>query len=158
METKLTRIAELAKQRPRVKLQTLIHAIDEESLNAAHSILSADKAVGVDGVTKEEYGEKLQENIKNLLERMKRQAYKPQPVKRVYIPKTDKKKRPLGLPAYEDKLVQKVLNEILTAIYEPEFLDCSYGFRPERNCHEALKEITKILESKKVSYVVVCGH
>ena len=154
METKLTRIAELAKQRPRVKLQTLIHAIDEENLKAAHSILSADKAVGVDGVTKEEYGEKLQENIKNLLERMKRQAYKPQPVKRVYIPKTDKKKRPLGIPAYEDKLEQKVLNEILTAIYEPEYLDCSYGFRPERNCHEALKEITKILESKKVSYVV----
>lgn len=154
METKLTRIAELAKQRPRVKLQTLIHAIDEESLKAAHSALSADKAVGVDAVTKEEYGEKLQENITDLLSRMKRQAYKPQPVKRVYIPKTDKKKRPLGIPAYEDKLVQKALNEILTVIYEPEFLDCSYGFRPGRSCHDALKEVTKTLEKKKVSYVV----
>jgi len=154
LETKLTRIAELAKQRPRVKLQTLIHAIDEESLKAAHSVLSANKAVGVDAVTKEEYGEKLQENITDLLERMKRQAYKPQPAKRVYIPKVDGKKRPLGIPAYEDKLVQKALNEILIVIYEPEFLDCSYGFRPGRSCHDALKEVAKILETKKVSYVV----
>lgn len=154
METKLTRIAELAKRRPRVKLQTLIHAIDEESLKTAHNALSANKAVGVDAVTKEEYGEKLQENITDLLSRMKRQAYKPQPVKRVYIPKTDKKKRPLGIPAYEDKLVQRVLNDILTVIYEPEFLDCSYGFRSGRSCHDALKEVTKILEKRKVSYVV----
>jgi group II intron reverse transcriptase/maturase len=152
--TKLTRITELAKQRPRVKLQTLIHAIDEESLKAAHRVLSAEKAVGVDAVTKEEYGEKLEENIDDLLGRMKRQAYKPQPVKRVYIPKADGKKRPLGIPAYEDKLVQKALNEILTVIYELEFLDCSYGFRPGRSCHEALKEVTRILESKKVNYVV----
>lgn len=122
MRTKLTRIAELAKQRPKIKLQTLIHAMDEESLKAAHRALSADKAVGVDAVTKDEYGEKLEENITELLARMKRQAYKPQPVKRVYIPKADKKKRPLGIPAYEDKLVQKALNEILTVIYEQEFL------------------------------------
>ena len=154
METKLTRIAEIAKRRPRVKLQTLIHALDEKSLKAAHSGLAADKASGIDAVTKEEYDEKLQENIDNLLERMKRQAYKPQPVKRAYIPKGDGKKRALGIPAYEDKLVQKALTEILTVIYETEFLDCSYGFRPGRNCHDALKEVTKIIETKKVSYVV----
>ena len=154
METKLTRIAELAKQRPRIKLQTLIHAIDEESLKAAHSDLEAKKAVGVDAVTKEEYGKKLQENIQDLLDRMKRQAYKPQPVKRVYIPKPDGKQRALGIPAYEDKLVQKALNEILTVIYETEFLDCSYGFRPGRSCHDALKAVAKIIETRKVSYVV----
>ena len=154
MGTKLTRIAELAKQKPRVKLQTLIHAIDEESLKASHNALAADKAVGVDAVTKEEYGEKLQGNISDLLARMKRQAYKPQPVKRVYIPKADGKKRPLGIPAYEDKLVQKALNEILTVIYETEFLGCSYGFRPGRSCHDALKEVAKIIETKKVGYVV----
>lgn len=154
MATKLTRIAELAKQRPRVKLQTLIHAIDEESLKAAHNALCTNKAVGVDAVSKEEYGEKLHENIANLLARMKRQAYRPQPVKRVYIPKIGGKKRPLGIPTYEDKLVQKTLNEILTVIYETEFLDCSYGFRPGRSCHDALREVAKILESKKISYVV----
>ena len=154
METKLTRIAELAKRRPRMNLQTLIHALDEKSLKAAHSALAADRATGIDAVTKEEYDDKLQENIDNLLERMKRQAYKLQPVKRVYIPKGDGKKRPLGLPAYEDKIVQKVLNEILTVIYEVEFLDCSYGFRPGRSCHDALKKVTKIIETKKVSFVV----
>lgn len=154
METKLTRIAEIARQRPRVKLQTLIHAIDEESLKTAHTELPAGKAAGVDGVSKEQYGEKLQENLSELLARMKRQAYKPQPAKRVYIPKADGKERPLGILAYEDKLVQKVLNEILTVIYEPEFLDCSYGFRPGKSCHGALKEVGRILEGKKVNYVV----
>ena len=83
METKLTRIADLAKRKPRMKLQTLIHALDEKSLKAAHSALAADRATGIDAVTKEEYDDKLQENIDNLLEKMKRQAYKPQPVKRV---------------------------------------------------------------------------
>lgn len=154
METKLTRIAELAQKRPRIKLQTLIHAIDQESLTAAHQALVSGKATGVDGVTKEEYAENLEQNISDLLMRMKRQAYKPQPVKRVYIPKADGKKRPLGIPAYEDKLVQTALNEILTIIYEPEFLDCSYGFRPGRSCHDALKEVARILETRKVSYVV----
>jgi len=154
LETKLTRITELAKQKPRVKLQTLIHAIDEESLKAAHSALSTGKASGVDAMTKEKYGEKLQENITDLLARMRRQAYRPQAVKRVYIPKSDGKKRPLGIPSYEDKLVQRTLNEILTVIYETEFLECSYGFRPGRSCHDALKEVARILETRKVSYVV----
>ncbi len=152
--TKLTRIAEIAKQRPKVKLQTLIHAIDEESLKAAHQSLGADKALGVDGMSKEEYGKQLEENISDLLGRMKRQAYKPQPVKRVYIPKGNGKLRPLGIPSYEDKVVQKALNEILSVIYETEFLACSYGFRPGRSCHDALKEVGRILETKKVSYVV----
>ncbi|SMC41334.1 group II intron reverse transcriptase/maturase [Sporomusa malonica] len=154
MRTKLTRIAELAKQRPRIKLQTLIHVIDEESLKVAHSCMQMNKATGIDAITKEEYGEKLEENLTDLLDRMKRQGYKPQPVKRVCIPKADGKKRPLGIPAYEDKLVQKVLNEILTAIYEEEFLECSYGFRPGKSCHDALKELANIVITKKVNYVV----
>ncbi|WP_094607257.1 hypothetical protein SPSIL_054150 [Sporomusa silvacetica DSM 10669] len=155
METKLTRITDLAKRRPRVKLQTLIHAIDEEALKACHTKLRGDKATGIDEVTKQEYDENLQENIDGLLARMKRQAYKPQPVRRVYIPKADgKKMRPLGIPAYEDKLVQKALNNILTSIYECEFLDCSYGFRPGKSCHDAIKAVGKILETKKISYIV----
>ena len=123
LETKLTRIAELAKQRPRVKLQTLIHAIDEESLKAAHNDLSADKAVGADAVSKEEYGEKRQENITGLLARMKRQAYKSQPIKRVYIPKADGKKRSLGIPAYEDKLECKSSAYLVRYSYRKQVID-----------------------------------
>jgi RNA-directed DNA polymerase len=124
-------------------------------LKACHAELESDKAAGIDEVTKQEYGENLQENIEGLLARMKRQAYKPQPVRRVYIPKADgKKMRPLGIPAYEDKLVQKSLNNILTSIYECEFLDCSYGFRPGRSCHDAIKAVGEILETKKISYIV----
>jgi RNA-directed DNA polymerase len=91
------------------------------------------KATGVDRVTKEEYEENLNDNLKDLVARMKRQAYKPQPVRRVYIPKPGtNKQRPLGIPTYEDKLVQARLAEILNAIYEADFLDCSYRFRPGR--------------------------
>ena len=155
METKLTRIAELAKRRPRIKLQTLIHAIDEDALRVCHEDMKANKAAGIDEVTKLEYSENLQENIKGLIARMKRQAYKPQPVRRAYIPKADgKKMRPLGIPTYEDKLVQKAINDILTAIYETEFLDCSYGFRPGRSCHDAIKAVARIVETRKVSYIV----
>lgn len=155
METKLTRIAEIAGRRPRVKLQTLIHAIDAEHLKVCHEELKADKATGVDEVTKQEYGAKLRENIADLLDRMKRQAYKPQPVRRVYIPKAEGQKlRPLGIPAYEDKLVQKALNNILVRIYEGEFLNSSYGYRPGRGCHEALRMVGRILETGRINYVV----
>ena len=155
METELTRIAELARKRPRIKLQTLAHLINEKTLMGSQQEMPAKKAVGVDEKTKEEYGSNLEVNVKNLVERMKRQAYKPQPVKRVYIPKDGtNKKRPLGLPAYEDKLVQSVLSKILNAIYEQEFLGCSYGFRPGRSCHDALKVLDSTIENERVSYIV----
>jgi hypothetical protein len=106
-------------------------------------------------VTKEEYEANLDDNLADLVVRMKSQAYKPQPVRRVYIPKpgTDKK-RPLGIPAYEDKLVQAALSEILNAIYEADFLDCSYGFRPGRGCHDALGALAGIIEREPVNYIV----
>lgn len=131
------------------------NSTDEAVLEACHEKSEANKAVGIDGVTKLQYSENLQENIEGLVARMKSQTYKPQPVRRAYIPKADgNKKRPLGIPAYEDKLVQKALNDILTAIYETEFLDCSYGFRPGRSCHYAIKAVGKIIENRKVSYIV----
>jgi RNA-directed DNA polymerase len=106
-------------------------------------------------VTKGEYEANLDDNLADLMARMRRQAYKPQPARRVYIPKpgTDKQ-RPLGIPAYEDKLAQAVLAEILGAIYEVDFLDCSYGFRPGRGCHEALSALARIIEEKPVNYIV----
>lgn len=155
MATKLERIAEVARTRPTEKFTSLAHLINENMLTTCHKEMDKNKAVGADGVTKEEYEVNLGENIKDLIARMKRNAYKPQPVKRVYIPKpgTDKK-RPLGLPAYEDKLVQASLAKILNAIYEQEFLDCSFGFRPQRSCHDALKVLNKIVNKPEISYIV----
>lgn len=155
METKLARIAEVARAKPEEKFTSLAHLINAEILEACHKQMDKKKAVGADEVTKEEYENNLAENIKDLLARMKRQAYKPQSVKRVYIPKpgTDKK-RPLGIPAYEDKLVQLALAKILNAIYEQDFLECSFGFRPQRSCHDALKVLNVIVNKPTINYVV----
>lgn len=153
METELKRIAEIAKQHGRV--QTLVHHINVENLKEQHEQMKRKKATGVDGVTKEKYEENLEENLMNLVDRMKRQAYKPQEVRRAYIPKDgSKEKRGLGIPTYEDKLVQGVMTKILTAIYEEKFLDESFGFRPEKSCHDAIKKLGKIIEKKKVNYIV----
>jgi len=96
----------------------------------------------------------LDENLNNLVARMKAKRYKPLPVKRVYIPKNEHEKRPLGLPALEDKIVQKGISLILEAIYEADFMDCSYGFRPERNCHQAINAVDKTIMTKPISYVI----
>jgi group II intron reverse transcriptase/maturase len=155
METRFEQIAEVGRNHPREKLTTLVHYINADTLNKSFQRLNGKKAVGVDEVTKEVYGEELARNIEQLVEKMKRQAYKPQPVKRVYIPKdgTDEL-RPLGLPALEDKIVQDVISGILEEIYEPIFLDMSYGFRPRRDCHDALRKLNSIIEDKKVNYIV----
>jgi RNA-directed DNA polymerase len=155
METQLTRIAEVARKRPKEQFTSLAHLINEEMLTKCHEEMDARKATGVDQITKEEYAKNLRENIQNLIKRMKDQAYKPQPVRRTYIPKAGTKEmRPLGIPAYEDKLVQAALAKILTAIYEEDFLDCSYGFRRDRGCHDALKELNRIIETRNINYVV----
>ena len=155
METKLARIAEAARMRPDEKFTSLAHLINEETIIECHREMNNKKAAGVDEVTKEEYEANLEDNVKDLINRMKRQAYKPQPVRRVYIPKPGSdKKRPLGIPAYEDKLVQAAMAKILNAIYEQDFIDCSFGFRPNRGCHDALKVLDKILDKKEINYVV----
>lgn len=155
METKLERIAEVAKSEPNERFTSLIHLINRESLIQCHNDMKTKKASGIDEVAKEIYDNNLLDNVDDLVARMKRQAYKPQPVKRVYIPKpgtTDK--RPLGIPSYEDKLVQAALAKILNAIYEQDFLECSFGFRPNRGCHDALKILNKIVNKSNIHYVV----
>ena len=157
METKLERIAEIARTKPKERFTSLAHLINIEVLIACHKEMNGKKASGVDEVTKSEYEENLEANVEDLVSvsRMKRQAYKPQPAKRVYIPKpgTDKK-RPLGIPSYEDKLVQAALAKILNSIYEQDFYECSFGFRPNRGCHDALKLLDKILNDRDIRYVV----
>lgn len=138
------------------KLYTLIHYVNKETLLKQHLKQKTGKSTGVDKVTKEEYEKELYRNIDNLIERMKKFSYKPQPVKRVFIPKQNGKLRPLGIPSYEDKLVQGVMAEILNEIYECKFLDCSYGFRPNRNCHQAIREINQRIMINKVNYILDC--
>jgi RNA-directed DNA polymerase len=154
METKLERIAEVARTKPKERFTSLIHLINYEMIVKCHHELDARKAAGIDEVTKAEYEKNLPDNVSNLIARMKRQAYKPQPAKRVYIQKENGKRRPLGIPAYEDKLVQKALAKILNAIFEEDFLECSFGFRPGRSCHDALRVLGKIVSKPKIRYVL----
>lgn len=155
METKLIRIAELAKESPNMKFTSVVHLLNEENLKRCHYELPGGKATGIQGITKEEYGEDLDENIAKLVARMKKKSYKPVPVRRTYIAKTgSEKKRPLGIPEYEDKIVQRGIAKILNAVYEPIFLDSSFGFRPNRNCHDALKILNVYIEERHTNFIV----
>ena len=119
METKLERIADKSRNEQQPIFTSLYHLINEELLKQCHKELDGSKAVGIDTVSKKEYAENLDENIKDLVIRLKNKAYKPLPPLRVYIPKDNGKKRPLGISIYEDKIVQMALKKILEAIYEP---------------------------------------
>lgn len=154
METKRQDIRTLSKRYP--KLETLMNRVDKESLIRQHRLQKKDKAPEIDKVTKDEYEENLNENIENLLSRFKSFKYRSQPVRRVEIDKGNGKKRPLGIPVYEDKLVQGAMAEILINVYEPRFLDCSYGFRPNHKAHDAIKAINDIIMHKKVNYILDC--
>ena len=136
------------------KLTTLINRVNEESLKEAHRHQKTGKAVGIDSVTKEEYESNLDENMRELIKRMKTFKYIPQPARRTYIPKPNGKMRPLGILAYEDRLVQSVMAEILNDVYEPRFLDCSYGFRPNRRAHDVVKYINQTIMTRKVNYIL----
>lgn len=154
MQTKLARIAEMAKGNPKEQFTSLYHLLNEEMLTQCHRELDGNKATGVDKITKAVYAENLKSNIKDLVERLKRKSYRPQPVRRTYIPKDEKSKRPLGIPSYEDKIVQSGLNKILQAIYEVSFLNLSYGFQLGRRCHDALKALNRLIEYGRTSYIV----
>ena len=139
-----------------IKLENLIHLVNKENLKEQHRKQQKNRASGIDRVTKEEYDKNLEDNLGNLINRMKKFSYKPLPVRRAYIPKPNGKLRPLGIPAYEDKLVQGVMADILNEIYECKFLECSYGFRPSKNCHQAIKVINQRIMINKVNYILDC--
>lgn len=138
---KLAKVMELARKDPGLRLRSLAHVLDEQMLTQSFHRLRKDAAAGVDGVTKEEYGRELVERIHGLHDRMRTARYRHQPIRRVRIPKANGTLRPLGISCTEDKIVQGALTALLTAIYEPVFLDCSYGFRPNRSAHDAIKAL-----------------
>jgi RNA-directed DNA polymerase len=155
-ETKLNRIAWLTKQNSEKEFGCLMHLFNEESLIKCFHELDKNKAVGIDGVTKLAYGEKLQINIRILIARMKNMAYIPGPVREVLIPKEGKPgaTRPLGISNLEDKIVQKMTQKVLESIYEPLFLNCSHGFRPNKGCHTAIKALLNHLYTKEIQTVI----
>lgn len=141
MSPGLLKVAESAREDPRLQFRTLAHLIDESLLEESFERIRPNAAVGVDGVTKAEYGRELAANLRGLRERMKAGRYRHQPVRRVQIPKGGGKTRPIGLSTVEDKVVQNALTRVLEAIYEQDFLPCSYGFRRQRSAHEALRAL-----------------
>jgi len=155
VETKLQRIAEKARKEPDCQFTSLFHLMDVEFLRGCFEWLRKDAAPGIDKITKEEYGKNLEGNLCKLVERLHSMSYIPQPVRRVYIPKLGStNQRPLGIPALEDKLVQAGLVRILGAIYEGDFIDDSYGFRPGRGCHDALRKLSMEVESGSIHVIV----
>jgi len=136
------------------RMENLMHHVNEQMLMEEHRKQSRWKATGIDGVTKDEYNVNVEENLRDLVERMKRFSYRPMPVRRTYIPKANGKQRPLGIPAYEDKLVQGVMAKLLDEVYEVRFLDCSYGFQKGKNCHDVVRYINQTVMTKKVNYVL----
>ena len=155
MATKLHRIAEKARKDPGFKFTSLYHLMNEELLRGCFKRLRKDAAAGIDKMTKDMYAENLEANLSNLVERLHRMAYIPQPVRRKFIPKPGSaKQRPLGIPCFEDKLVQAGLVRIMESVYEQDFIGDSYGFRPSRSCHHALRALSETVENKPVNHIV----
>lgn len=160
MQMKLNLITKHATEDVKFKFTSLAHLLNEETLTECFHMLEKGKAAGIDNVTYEQYEVYLNTNIQKLVKRMKEGKYYPQPVRRTYIPKGDGKVRPLGIPSLEDKIVQKGIARILNAIYEPNFLDCSYGYREGRDCHRALKQLDNSIMAKSVNHIIdadICG-
>jgi RNA-directed DNA polymerase len=153
-EEKLSLISQLAIKEPNKRFSNLMHLVNRNSLSTSFKTLKKTKAKGVDGRSVNVYGARLEDHLEDLLKSMKQMSYRPQAVRRVYIPKSNGKQRPLGIPVVEDKMVQRVFSQILNSIYEIDFLNISYGFRPGRNCHQALAHIGKVISSKPVSYII----
>ena len=137
------------------KVQNLATYINETTLIASHKEMDGKKAKGIDGVTKDDYSPNLEANVEHLVKRMKNGSYKPEPIRRVYISKDGSDKmRPLGISCYEDKLVESIIAQILTMVYEPKFYNESFGFRPNRSCHQAVREIIENVQYHKINYIV----
>jgi RNA-directed DNA polymerase len=153
-QTKILCISKVAQSNHAYKFTSLASLLNEEYLKECFSELKAHRASGVDHVSIDCYRERLDENIRELHRRLKTNAYHPQPVRRVYIPKLNGEMRPLGIPALEDKIVQQGITKILNAIYEPSFREMSFGFRKGKNCHQAIQELNRAVMAEPVGYII----
>ena len=154
LSTKQQRIAELARTKRGVALSALHHVIDLEWMKEAYRLTRKDGAPGIDGVTAADYATNLEANLLDLLDRIKSGGYKAPPVRRTYIPKADGSRRPLGIPTFEDKLAQRAPLMVLEAMYEQDFLSCSYGFRPGRSAHQALQNLHDAVMNQRLRWVI----
>src|SRR3974390_2476812 len=152
--TKRHWIVELARRKPGGVLYSLNPVIDFEWMREAYLQTRRDGATGIDGVTAGDYEANLEANLRDLLERIKSGRYHAPPVRRTYIPKADGLQRPLGIPTFEDKVAQRAIVMVLEAVYEQDFLACSYGFRPERSCHDALRKLYSVITRQGQYWVV----
>jgi RNA-directed DNA polymerase len=153
MSPGLTKVAERAKAYPDVRLLALAHHIDESALERAYRRLRKGAAVGVDSITVEQYGETLAANVQALRGRMKAGRYRHQPIRRVNIPKASGGTRPIGISTVEGKIVQGAVRDVLEAVYEHDFLECSYGFRPGRSAHDAIRELNQVVDQGNANYM-----
>ena len=153
-EVKLVLIAGHAKREPDMQFTSLAHLLDVEFLKHCFHGLYRNKAVGVDDVSWYDYQENLEVNLTDLVERLRNKKFKPIPARRIYIPKDNGEQRPLGISATENKIVEKGITRILNSIYEQDFSDKSYGFRPKRSCHQALKELNDQIMGNPINHIV----
>jgi RNA-directed DNA polymerase len=151
---KLLEVRERAKRDPQVRFLSLAHLIDEEALRRAFDRIRKAAAVGVDGISKEQYGQDLEANLRSLHQRLRSKTWRHQPIRRVYIPKERGQARPIGIASTEDKIVEDAVREVVEAVYEPIFLDCSYGFRPGRSAHDALRILDRVLYQGDVNWIL----
>ena len=156
MTTKMARFTQRAQDNPQRQYTALMGMLfDPEGLNASFERQAANKAPGVDGMRKADYAEGLLIRLADLSERLRRLGYRPKPARRVFIPKANGGQRALGVPSFEDRIVQDQLSQILQGIWEPEFRDCSYGFRPGRNAHQALRRLAEVVTRERTQWIVV---
>ena len=148
------RIAELAKEDRARKFSSIAHLLTVEALHEAFKKLRKDASAGVDRVNYAEYAAEVRENLQELHDRLKQGQYRAQPLRRIYIPKEDGRQRPISIPSLEDKIVQKAVADLLQAIYEQDFLNCSYGFRPGRGAQDALDEVGRIICRRPISTIL----
>lgn len=154
MSTKITRINEIAKERPKEIFTSVYHLINHELLLECFKELDGSKAVGIDKVTKDEYHFNLEVNLSNLVSKLKTMSYRPTPARKVNIPKANGKLRGLAIANFEDKIVQMAVKKIVEAIFEPKFPKCMFGFRPNIGCHDALRYLNENIEKHYTSYIL----